>query len=155
MDKNNLNLPVGYLLERTTRVVKLRFHRLFKELEIDLTPEQWVVLDLIHTNTSMSQKELVEQSFKDAPAISRVIKGLVKKEWISISSNSKDKRVQNIALSKEGKMLVKSLLPQIAEIRKQGLKGISNSDYEQFKGLIDRIFSNYVPTTLGNLQKKK
>jgi len=143
MEKQNLNLPVGYLLERTTRVVKLRFHRLFKEKNMDLTPEQWIVLDILHQSDSMSQKQLGEHSFKDAPTISRIVKGLVVRSMIQIKAGEEDKRVQNISLTKTGVLTVEKLLPEIEKIRATGLEGLSPKEYKMFNSIMDKIFQNY------------
>ena len=79
MSIRNDSRPVGYLLERTTRIVKLKFHKTFKELGIELTPEQWVVIDTLNSNPGILQKDLADSSFKNAPTISRILDVLSKK----------------------------------------------------------------------------
>ena len=47
---------LGYLLERTTRLVKLNYSQAFKAGGFDVTPEQWVIMERLSEKEKMSQK---------------------------------------------------------------------------------------------------
>ncbi len=143
MEEEMVSVPVGYLLERTTRVVKLKFRKTFSELGIDLTPEQWVILDALHDNPGMLQKDLADSSFKDAPTISRILDILSKKEWIKRLPHSMDKRAYKIILTEEGNALYNTIKPEVNKLRAIGWHDLSAEDYERFITVIDKIFENY------------
>ncbi len=143
MDKNIHTKPIGYLLERTTRVVKLSFHKCFKDLGIDITPEQWVVMDSLYQKNDQSQKDLASGSFKDAPTISRIINVLEKKEWVLRKASEADRRFFIIHQTEEGRRITEILQSEISKIREQGWKGLSQEDYDAFTKIINQVFENY------------
>ncbi len=131
------------MLERTTRVVKLKFHRLFKELGIDMTPEQWVMMDSLYQNNDQSQKDLANASFKDAPTISRIIDVLQKKGWVVRNPSSQDRRIYIIHQTEEGRQLTEKLLMKVENIRVEGWGGLDMKDYKEFTRIINKVFENY------------
>ena len=143
MKDEMVSLPVGYLLERTTRVVKLKFRKTFSDLGIDITPEQWVILDTLHDNPGMLQKNLADSSFKDAPTISRILDILSKKQWIMRLPHSEDKRAYKIMLTEEGITLYNTIKPEVNKLRAIGWHDLSKEDYDRFIIVIDKIFENY------------
>lgn len=143
MDKNIHTKPIGYLLERTTRVVKLSFHKCFKKLGIDITPEQWVVMDSLYQENDQSQKDLASDSFKDAPTISRIINVLEKKNWVERKASEEDRRYFIIHQTEEGRRITEILQAEIFKIREQGWDNLSQDDYEVFTRIINQVFDNY------------
>jgi len=143
MDKNIHTKPIGYLLERTTRVVKLSFHKCFKELDIDITPEQWVMMDSLHERNDQSQKELANDSFKDAPTISRIINVLEKKGWVERKASPEDGRMYLIHQTEEGRKITEVLQTEISQLREQGWNKLSKEDYDEFTRIINQVFDNY------------
>ena len=63
---------VGTVLDRTTRLLKQHYLRAFKEEGIDISTEQWVLLDQLYTGGDASQTDLANGTFKDAPTVSRI-----------------------------------------------------------------------------------
>ena len=63
----------GIYLDRTLKAVRVDLHRRFKELGVDITPEQWALLSFLYKRDGMSQAELAGSSYKDAPTGSRII----------------------------------------------------------------------------------
>lgn len=143
MERQLPKKQVGYLLERTTRVVKLRFHKLFKDLGVELTPEQWVIMDSLYFKNDQPQKDLAESSFKDAPTISRILDTLDKKGWIQRMSSNQDRRVFLIHQTQEGRHIVDTVRPHVEALRNQGWENLSEEEYEIFKTIVNKIFKNY------------
>lgn len=140
------SLPLGFLMERATRMIKLRFHQLFKEHGIDLSPEQWVVIDILKREGVLSQKELCEISFKDAPSISRLLDALIKKGLIDKTSDKLDKRASSICLTQKGELLVDKVRPLVIQLRRLGMSGLDSEQTTQFSETLDHIFQNYKST---------
>lgn len=136
------NNKIGFYLERTTRLVKLNFHQAFKNNGFNLTPEQWVVLDLLNNRNGLNQSDLAEQSYKDAPSISRIIDTLSKKDYVERRSVPNDRRKFEIFLTKEGRDVVEKLMPMVNELRNKSWEGLSKEDYDQFLRIINRVFVN-------------
>ena len=137
------NLPLGFMLERTTRMIKLSFHHLFNSLNINITPEQWVVLDILKNEGVLSQKEIGEMSFKDAPSVSRLLNGLINKKYIEKYIDKIDKRISSVQLTEKGHELVDFLRPQVKELRLKGISEISKSEQKDFVEVLEKLFDNY------------
>ena len=135
--------PVGYFLVRTARVVKLAFHQAFKELDINITPEQWVILERLHIENDQSQKELASESFKNAPTISRIIDVLCKKGWTKRISDEKDRRRIHVHLTETGHEIVEKIADRAEAIRQQGWNNLSKEDYKTFVRIMNQVFENY------------
>ncbi len=139
----NSNHAIGFLFERTTRIIKLRFHQLFKEHGINISPEQWVVLDILYPDNVLSQKELVAKSFKDAPSISRILLKLIANGFINKQVHEEDKRLFKIQLTEEGRNIVSILNPEVVKLRNIGLASFDDDEVSSLLDKINRIFDNY------------
>lgn len=137
------NIALGFLLERTSRMVKLNFHQLLKKEGVDVTPEQWVVIDILHYNKVLSQKEIADNSFKDAPSISRILKGLMLKGIIVKEIDGEDGRANKVRLTEGGERLHLKLYSKVVELRAKGIVGLSPDEIKSFLKTIDKVFNNY------------
>jgi DNA-binding MarR family transcriptional regulator len=143
MSKNSNAKRIGYFLERTTRIVKLSYLKAMKENGIDLTPEQWVILDNLYENNGQSQKDLANGSFKNAPTISRILDLLGQKGHIKRNTSTDDRRKFKIFLTKDGKNIVEQSQAIIKEMRERGWQDLSDEDYADFTRILNQIFKNY------------
>ena len=133
----------GFLLERTFRITKLSFIKLFNKLGADITPDQWVLLDTLNQKGKCSQKELSELSFKDAATISRIIEKLVNKELVRKSSKESDRRKTTINLTQKGKNLVDRCQSEVDQLRKHSWTHLTEKDYRDFQRIMNRVFANF------------
>ncbi len=134
---------LGYLLERTTRLVKLNYSQAFKAAGYNVTPEQWVILDSLYVNDKQTQNELAELSFKDAPTISRIIDLLEKKGFVTRETVSTDKRSRKIFMTTQGRDLVENMQPLVSDLRSKSWEGLTDQDFSDFVRIINRVFQNY------------
>lgn len=139
----NSDKKIGFLLERTTRIAKLSFTKAFKKMGVDITPEQWIVLDKLDLNKEMSQKEIGSESFKNAPTISRIIDNLVRKGFVSRTSEESDRRKTAISLTLSGNDLVAKCRKEIDELRDLSWNNLTDQDYKDFNRIIDQVFENF------------
>ena len=133
---------IGYYLERTTRLVKLNFHKKFKNAGLSITPEQWVILDMLNTKDGISQSEIAEMSFKDAPSISRIVDVLVNKKYVERRNSADDRRKFEIYLTEEGFRLVQKTIPIVNDLREKSWKNLNEKDYQEFLRIINQVFTN-------------
>ncbi len=140
---NHKDKRIGFLLERTTRIAKLSFTKAFKELGVDITPEQWIVLDTVNKNGAMSQKDIGGASFKNAPTISRIIDNLVKKGFVDRIGEKGDRRRTSISLTEKGSLLVSKCQGEVDKLRDQSWSSLSDKDYSDFLRILNQIFDNF------------
>ena len=134
---------VGTLLDRTTRLMKARFHSTFKDNGVDLTPEQWVLLDHLKQTGAVSQTDLANGTFKDAPTVSRIIDKLAQKGMAARSRFPNDRRRYQVDLTEKGRETHALLSPKVEELRVQAWAGLTQGDYDELVRVLERIRVNY------------
>lgn len=137
------NKRIGFLLERTTRIAKLSFTKAFKNLGVDITPEQWIVIDTVNKNGTMSQKDIGQLSFKNAPTISRIIDNLVKKGLVDRLGEKGDRRKTSISITADGETLIRQCQSEVDRLRSLSWDGLSDAEYDEFTRVLDKIFENF------------
>jgi len=134
---------VGTVLDRTTRLVKQHYLRAFKEEGVNLSTEQWVILDRLHSKGDASQTELANGTFKDAPTVSRIIDKLAKKKLVERRRFPNDRRRYLIALTATGRQIHDRLMPHVQQLREQTWQGLTEDDFLRLQELLGRIRGNF------------
>ncbi len=133
----------GAFIDRTGKAIRHKYLKVFKEIDVNITTEQWVLLDSLYQNNGQSQNDLAAQSFKNAPTVSRIIDLLCEKGLTERQRFENDRRRYKIYLTLEGKALVEKTYPAVLDLRRQGWDGLSDEDYENFLRIINKIFDNF------------
>lgn len=134
---------VGTILDRTTRLLKAQFQRAFRDAGIDITPEQWVLLDHLYKEGASSQTDLANGTFKDAPTVSRIIDKLASKGLAVRKRFPGDRRRYQVDLTDKGRSAHELLLPRVAELRVQMWTGLETNDYEELTRVLETIRGNF------------
>ena len=131
----------GMHLDITVKAIKQDIIRTFKQEGIDITPEQWTILNMVEED-QVTQRDLADASFKDAPTVSRIIDLLEAKGYLNRKADKSDRRRFVIGITNSGKKILEKSSPIIYNARKRGWRGLSNDDFEDLKRILDRIYSN-------------
>jgi DNA-binding MarR family transcriptional regulator len=137
------NKHVGALLDRTLRLIKQRYIQTFRDAQVDITPEQWVIIDRLAQQDGLSQTELANDSFKNAPTVSRIIDLLVKKGLLQRQQDDNDRRQRNIYLTPAGRKLHEELHPKVLELRELGWQQLSEDDFATLQRILNQVFVNF------------
>ena len=123
--------------------MKANFQRTFKEEGVDITPEQWVVLDHLFKSGAVSQTDLANGTFKDAPTVSRIIDKLAQKGLATRSRFPNDRRRYQVDLSDKGRSTHQRLHPKVESLRVQAWSGLNEADYYELVRLLAHIRENF------------
>ena len=134
---------IGVLLEQANRITKLSFIKVFKKLGVDITPEQWVILDTLYKQDALSQTELGEIAYKNKPTISRIIDLTSRKKLTKRKACTHDRRKYRIQLTAKGRKVVEKCSPEINKLRDFSWKGLTNKDYAEFQRITSQLFENF------------
>lgn len=143
MSEKTSSKNFGAFIDRTLRLIKLNYLKAFKAADIDLTTEQWVVMDTLYNNNGVSQNELANGSFKDAPTVSRIINLLDKKGYAERQRFDNDRRRYKIFLTPKGKQIYEKALPIVEDLRIKGWGELNDEDYDSFIRIMNHIFANF------------
>ena len=142
-DSNNL----GYLLNKSTKMLKNKFNDKLKEF--DLTLSQWSVLRDVYSQ-ELSDKELKDISpasvaqrlYINRPTMSGIMDRLLKKGWIIATTNQNDRRSQIISLTEKSKNLMIELDELGDDVVELAVQGFTESEIMQLKAYLSRIIKN-------------
>ncbi len=138
----------GPFLDRTIRLMRLAVTKELRLAGTDITPEQWVILSSLYNEDGQSQSDLANDSFKNAPTVSRIIDLLCGKGYTERVRSEGDRRRYKVFLTPGGREVVEKALPAIVKTRRIGWQGLDDEDYLSLIRIINRIFANledYLP----------
>ena len=69
---------------------------------MDITPEQYLLIDLLWDEGPLTQKEIADRMQKDKNSITKLIDGLEKKGYVSRKTDNDDRRRNVVALTTFG-----------------------------------------------------
>jgi len=96
-----------------------------------LTQAEFRCLRLFGADESLNNKTIAERMNLSPSRLTRIIDGLVKKEYISRNIDSFDRRNMRVNLSRRGKSLVQQLNKAYVDIHQEILEDIDPSQHEQ------------------------
>jgi DNA-binding MarR family transcriptional regulator len=133
----------GYSIEKTAKLMKLSFSRLLlMHPEVDITVDQWVILQLVQRHQALSQQQLCELSYKDAPTVTRIIDLLVHKGMTTRTAHPDDRRRYVIELTPDGQQTYDAIKPILQEFRSEAYEGISDKEMYNLETTMNKIFFN-------------
>jgi len=132
----------SFLLDRTARKVKQYAQQKFKELDLNVTVDQWLVLKHLYENECMKQNELADLLAKDNPTLTRIIDLLCEKDLTIRKQHPSDRRSFQVTLTKRGEKKVEQMKPKIRKIRLKAWEGLSKQDFVHFQKILNTIYQN-------------
>ena len=136
------NKPLGYMLGRSLRVYKYQMASEFKKLGIELTFEQFVILNKLNSNSNVFQQDLAIYLQKDKSIIVRQIDELLEKEFVIRLTCDADKRKKNLILTPQGVEILNHLKGIASEVSKRLLSGVNETELEICLNVLTRIQQN-------------
>lgn len=96
-----------------------------------LTQAEFRCLRLFGSDESLNNKTIAERMSLSPSRLTRIIDGLVKKEYINREIDPNDRRNMRVALSNKGRSLVNQLNKAYIDIHHEILQDIDPSQHEQ------------------------
>lgn len=110
--------------------------------EINLTPEQYLVMDILWDADVMSQQSIADIIQKDKNSVTKFIDSLEKKGLVYRVMNKEDRRVNNIMVSEEGKKLKTKTTEVAIKMMRNVLDNIKEEDLMAFDKVMMQIKDN-------------
>ncbi len=139
--------PVGPYIDRTMKQIRWNYIQSFKAAGVDITTEQWEILDKLYKQSGLSQTNLANVTFKNTATVSRIIDLLCSKDLIERQRFDNDRRRYKIFLTTKGVAVVEKLSPIVFNLRRQGWNNITEKEYEDFLRIMNRIYDNFATIT--------
>lgn len=124
-----------------SRIKKCFFDKL-QENGINITPEQFLVLDILWKKQSLSQQKIADIIQKDKNSVTKIIDSLEKKNLVKRVVDKNDRRINKIELTDEAFALEKITTKVAIDFMNGAVKGIDSQDLDTFVDVMRRLKNN-------------
>lgn len=134
--------PLGYILGQTKRVYSNKLIARFKENNVELSLDLFIILFHIDLNKEVTQQLLADHLQKDKSIVMRQINSLIEKDYVVRSWNKKDKRKKNLVLTERGHEILTIMKTLGRSVSDELLSGVNKEDQNAFEKVIEIILKN-------------
>ena len=124
-----------------SRIKKCFFDKL-QENGINITPEQFLVLDILWKEQSLSQQKIADIIQKDKNSVTKIIDSLEKKNLVRRVVDKNDRRINKIELTDEAFALEKITTEVAINFMNDAVEGIDNKDLDTFVNVMRLLKNN-------------
>ena len=122
--------------------LKKHLAEVFKKHGVNLTAEQYLVMDTLWNEGTLTQQAIAYIIQKDKNSVTQFIDNLEKKGLVARSVAKEDRRVNNIVVTAEGMALKDSTKRLSIATMNQALKDIPEDDVLTFVTVLKKICGN-------------
>ncbi|MCK3686419.1 MarR family transcriptional regulator [Maribellus sp. YY47] len=133
---------ITYLLGQTFNLIRLKLKENFKEINIDMTLEQYVMLNLINLKDDLTQQDLANHFQKDKSLILRHVNTLINDSYVDRKTDDTDKRKKILILTPKGKEVLLLLKNIAGKLSDDLMVGVTEKEKEVFESVIVKIQNN-------------
>lgn len=135
---------IFFHLETTVRSYRQFAQARIDQAGIDLTIDQWLLLNAIMENNEITHSELVRDVAKDRASVTRILDLTVKKGYLTKESNPRDKRRLKLAITPAGKDIMEKMKPVVAAYRREALEHLTEKELDYMNDIITKIKMNII-----------
>ncbi len=133
---------VGVLVNILNCKLKKHIASVFKKEGINLTAEQFLVMDTLWNQGEMTQQNIAYIIQKDKNSVTQFIDNLEKKGLVQRVVDTADRRVNNIKLSKAGLAMKDNTKKVAIAAINDILEGISEEELKDFVKVLNKACEN-------------
>ena len=115
---------------------------MLKQQKVDLTPEQFLLIDLLWNQGPLSQQDLADQMHKDKNSITKLVDAIERKGFVVRHQNPNDRRSNTIVTTDIANSLKDEAKTKGISILDKMLSGISEEELHNFLNTLDKLCSN-------------
>lgn len=116
-----------------------------RRMEVPLTPEQFILIDLLWNQGSMSQQQLADQVQKDKNSVTKLVDALERKGFVVRKQNRQDRRSNTLVLTEKAEALKHGAKQKGISILDEMLVGISEEELRSFLVTLHKLNRNMTP----------
>lgn len=117
----------------------------FRAAGVDVSPEEWAVLLILWQKGAQTPGALADVTFRDRTTITRLIDGMVAKEFVVRGADPNDRRRSLVDVSDAGRGLKAQLVPIARVFIAEALDGVAPKDVEATLRTLRKMTLNLQP----------
>ena len=114
----------------------------FKKNGVNLTAEQYLVMDTLWNEGTLTQQAIAFIIQKDKNSVTQFIDNLEKMGLVKRSISKEDRRVNNIVVTEKGMALKDSTKQLAIDTMNHALEGIPEEDIQTFVSVLKKVGAN-------------
>lgn len=115
---------------------------MFRKSGLPLTPEQFMLIDLLWNQGEMSQQQLADQLQKDKNSVTKLVDAIERKGLVVRRQNANDRRSNTIVLTEKAQELKLGAKERGISVLDQMLKGIDEEELRSFLSTLHKLNEN-------------
>lgn len=116
-----------------------------RQMDVPLTPEQFILIDLLWNQGSMSQQQLADQMQKDKNSVTKLVDALERKGFVVREQNRQDRRSNTLVLTEKAEALKHGAKQKGISILDEMLVGINEEELRSFLVTLHKLNRNMTP----------
>ena len=124
---------------------------MLKQSNVGLTPEQFLLIDLLWNNGPMSQQKMADSMQKDKNSITKLVDALEKKGLVERCKEPNDRRSNTLVLTKKAESMKSGAKEAGISMLDKVLDGISEEELKAFLDTLGKLTNN-MSVQVKNLQ---
>ena len=117
---------------------------MLRQSDVPLTPEQFMLIDLLWNQGEMSQQELADQMHKDKNSVTKLVDAIERKGFVIRRQNANDRRSNTLVLTEKAEILKPGAKQKGISILDKMLEGISEEELRTFLSTLHKLNANMV-----------
>ena len=113
-----------------------------RKAQVPLTPEQFMLIDLLWNHGSMSQQQLADLMKKDKNSVTQLVDAIERKGFVVRQQNAQDRRSNTIVLTEKAMGLRDEAKQKGISILDEMLNGISEEELHSFLATLQKLNDN-------------
>ena len=113
-----------------------------REMGVPLTPEQFMLIDILWNQGEMTQQQLADQLQKDKNSVTKLVDAIEKKGFVVRKQNPHDRRANTLVLTEKANELKPGAKQKGISILDQILEGISEDELRRFLSTLRKLNAN-------------
>jgi DNA-binding MarR family transcriptional regulator len=113
-----------------------------RQENVPLTPEQFLLIDLLWNQGSMSQQQLADQMHKDKNSVTKLVDAIERKGFVYRQQNASDRRSNTLVLTEKALELRDHAKQKGISILDEMLEGISEAELRSFLSTLNKLNVN-------------
>jgi len=110
--------------------------------DVPLTPEQFMLIDLLWNQGEMTQQQLADQLQKDKNSVTKLVDAIEKKGFVVRKQNPHDRRANTLVLTEKANELKPGAKQKGISILDHILEGISEDELRSFLSTLRKLNAN-------------
>ncbi len=131
----------GHLARRFQQIAVAIFHAEVEAAGYDLTPVQYAALGAVEAHPNIDQVTLAGLIAFDRTTITGVIDRLVQKGLLLRQVNSRDRRVRELQITKEGQRTLRGIEPAVQAAQRTMLRGLAREEADTLLRLLRKAIA--------------